>query len=169
MCRFNTCSSCEEQRCQAQYKITTTVFQYMLLLRGATPSRLDCKYARLFQYMLLLRGATEEKRPYYSTIKVSIHAPLARSNTTAPSRNTRTKRFQYMLLLRGATKERSSLKTRTVFQYMLLLRGATRGISAGKSGKSFNTCSSCEEQLAFKKSLKTFKTVSIHAPLARSN
>ena len=166
-------------------------FQYMLLLRGATRrvflisgiydvsihaplARSNTAMTfqpptRSFQYMLLLRGATEEKRPYYSTIKVSIHAPLARSNTTAPSRNTRTKRFQYMLLLRGAKKERSSLKTRTVFQYMLLLRGATRGISAGKSGKSFNTCSSCEEQLAFKKSLKTFKTVSIHAPLARSN
>ena len=169
MCRFNTCSSCEEQRCQAQYKITTTVFQYMLLLRGATPSRLDCKYARLFQYMLLLRGATEEKRPYYSTIKVSIHAPLARSN-----------RVSHISRIR-----------RVVSIHAPLARSNGSRQLHSERRRCFNTCSSCEEQLSclrylclqpkfqymlllrgatrFKVKGHCSLNVSIHAPLARSN
>ena len=79
---FNTCSSCEEQLPITSRRIITRfLFQYMLLLRGATPrkSRLGsqavcfntcssceeqlrhpatCILCWMFQYMLLLRGAT---------------------------------------------------------------------------------------------------------------
>ena len=57
---------------------------------------------------------------------VSIHAPLARSNTRGGGR--------YLIL--------------DWFQYMLLLRGATRRMMCSSEPlTSFNTCSSCEEQL----------------------
>ena len=52
---------------------------------------------------------------------------------------------------------------------MLLLRGATLVVRGLYVRSSFNTCSSCEEQQA-RASIKGIATsVSIHAPLARSN
>ena len=78
---FNTCSSCEEQHGNGT---TTTVgqeFQYMLLLRGATSSLSAMHPNRKFQYMLLLRGATKSGRNLTRKRVVSIHAPLARSNS----------------------------------------------------------------------------------------
>ena len=97
--------------------------------------------------MLLLRGATLTQCDQARKCIVSIHAPLARSNTRDYTKEMRDMMFQYMLLLRGATKMKTWRNTPTKFQYMLLLRGAT---------------------------LFTFhdnddETVSIHAPLARSN
>ena len=78
-----------------------------------------------FQYMLLLRGATRFPRPRRSFPRfntcssceeqlpvrlrivvlqhVSIHAPLARSNSRTVEDLARSLSFQYMLLLRGAT------------------------------------------------------------------
>ena len=77
---FNTCSSCEEQPVSAETQAwkarvsihaplarsnepqltatPPTVFQYMLLLRGATCNRRAKQSVKQFQYMLLLRGAT---------------------------------------------------------------------------------------------------------------
>ena len=78
---FNTCSSCEEQH---------LLFQPQLLFQ-------------LFQYMLLLRGATETEAMLGYRVDVSIHAPLARSNNTQSMERADGTRFQYMLLLRGAT------------------------------------------------------------------
>ena len=102
------------------------VFQYMLLLRGATGSSLPDQTGGRFQYMLLLRGATFlagagkcpfrfntcsscEEQPAHADnvaarINVSIHAPLARSNW-----------------------------------HVRPCHGKSNG---------FNTCSSCEEQLS---------------------
>ena len=124
------------------------MFQYMLLLRGATQKRLFYVHLLLFQYMLLLRGAT----------------------FPAGSNFTFSNWFQYMLLLRGATLSLpiSSLPP-ILFQYMLLLRGATKipgSLNSLKGG--FNTCSSCEEQRAGRRGAGR-QRVSIHAPLARSN
>ena len=102
MPRFNTCSSCEEQRnflCNrftiyvsihaplarsnlyrdAKTK-TARMFQYMLLLRGATPTLGYSPSNYEFQYMLLLRGATQKYSSGPEERNVSIHAPLARSN-----------------------------------------------------------------------------------------
>ena len=56
--RFNTCSSCEEQQSLKKADIKRTLFQYMLLLRGATYLFRRLSDDLLFQYMLLLRGAT---------------------------------------------------------------------------------------------------------------
>ena len=120
---FNTCSSCEEQHTRLQTGAPSSVsihaplarsnsceivefmrlmFQYMLLLRGATFSRSFSSCVIRFQYMLLLRGATAQNRRAtgafcFNTCSsceeqlsvlveldaicdVSIHAPLARSN-----------------------------------------------------------------------------------------
>ena len=123
---FNTCSSCEEQLPEAGTLLTGNVFQYMLLLRGATSiekMRQLCNDG--FQYMLLLRGATHW---------AGDHSGLCE--------------FQYMLLLRGATwRWRFGKAGAWTFQYMLLLRGATGAASDRQRRDSrFNTCSSCEEQ-----------------------
>ena len=55
----------------------------MLLLRGATASSFTAPAAFGFQYMLLLRGAIDDWQYYVNDWDVSIHAPLARSNTFA--------------------------------------------------------------------------------------
>ena len=52
---------------------------------------------------------------------------------------------------------------------MLLLRGATGCPPARQMRMCFNTCSSCEEQLAGDDEFGVEGAVSIHAPLARSN
>ena len=58
---FNTRSSCEEQL--------------------ACPNGLISISEFMFQYMLLLRGATQPQSPERPSRNVSIHAPLARSNS----------------------------------------------------------------------------------------
>ena len=121
-------------------------FQYMLLLRGATKQPMAYTPGAVFQYMLLLRGATKLYAEPLRVDAVSIHAPLARSNYVARATED-SAAFQYMLLLRGATGVFVISVFTCLFQYMLLLRGAT-----------------AEECL-----LSRDNTVSIHAPLARSN
>ena len=82
--RFNTCSSCEEQPFDmlgksvdqtvsipaplarsnekwTEEKVLSIGFQYLLLLRGATPFLFVFFPLSAFQYLLLLRGATENK------------------------------------------------------------------------------------------------------------
>ena len=141
--------------------------------------------------MLLLRGATTLVSPCALRMRVSIHAPLARSNcgllygrfpntsfntcssceeqqATGGIRQPITL-FQYMLLLRGATSRSVSCFSNAAFQYMLLLRGATTGFrTICMRRRGFNTCSSCEEQPGRRPRLRG-NPVSIHAPLARSN
>ena len=104
------------------------LFQYMLLLRGATSRAVTVSSSCLFQYMLLLRGATYKNGKHVSKVI----------------------RFQYMLLLRGATRITSEMwAPMRLFQYMLLLRGATYEILyIQHQYHCFNTCSSCEEQLS---------------------
>ena len=186
---FNTCSSCEEQL-NLGGRVNTSGFQYMLLLRGATHafnsyqspiSFNTCssceeqrflffleRYSMQFQYMLLLRGATHQGLFESAVKQVSIHAPLARSNSAhdythrpetvsihAPLARSNflmwnlsaRRMFQYMLLLRGATEWGDGTTSAIAFQYMLLLRGAT----------------------PVAKLCRRIAHVSIHAPLARSN
>ena len=119
----------------------------MLLLRGATERRLRQRRNVRFQYMLLLRGATQGFQQLFKRGFVSIHAPLARSNEEVSSSQIGAGLFQYMLLLRGATR------------LEVLISGQ----------ESFNTCSSCEEQLSPEFVRPDSEVVSIHAPLARSN
>ena len=143
--RFNTCSSCEEQlKIRFNHRKTevsihaplarsnrtgmdtqsSSLFQYMLLLRGATTLQSLTQPTSPFQYMLLLRGATKDPVDAIRLHEVSIHAPLARSNLIVGKDMTATM-FQYMLLLRGATQIGNMEVSTFQFQYMLLLRGAT--------------------------------------------
>ena len=119
----------------------------MLLLRGATDDALSIGDAQAFQYMLLLRGATASGNLKLKPVDVSIHAPLARSNISSLVIFTLRKRFNTCSSCEEQQPDTLDLLRATKFQYMLLLRGATRGSS------------SCQR----------VHSVSIHAPLARSN
>ena len=79
-------------------------------------------------------------------------------------------RFQYMLLLRGATQCRVAQKhKRTSFNTCSSCEEQLRYEPFVISRHGFNTCSSCEEQLSTPLTTSSFCAVSIHAPLARSN
>ena len=123
----------------------------------------------MFQYMLLLRGATFWKVTGTRSLSVSIHAPLARSNTPVVSPAVITESFQYMLLLRGATQRVTKLSRKQLFQYMLLLRGATDLIRRHPhpSRVSIHAPLARSNATAVVEGEKL--VVSIHAPLARSN
>ena len=145
---FNTCSSCEEQQTPCRVVYIVSLFQYMLLLRGATRASAACS----------------------ATHGVSIHAPLARSNSL---RSASFARFEFSFNTCSSCEEQHAasitgemmmgfntcssceeqhsrnpvLPVNRLFQYMLLLRGATPGAVCGEGPVA----------------------VSIHAPLARSN
>ena len=121
---FNTCSSCEEQPQTTLTMRQDPMFQYMLLLRGAT-FRISRSSTGLRSFNTC-SSCEEQPHGYRRQFPsdVSIHAPLARSNWTFRRRPIR-RRFQYMLLLRGATRTPQKPEARP---------------------RSFNTCSSCEEQ-----------------------
>ena len=144
---FNTCSSCEEQLNRAPLARLHGWFQYMLLLRGATKNVLRRNKRKRFQYMLLLRGATPCSFVMDFRGTVSIHAPLARSNI--PSIFARSvSPFQYMLLLRGATTGWTRNGAAIgVSIHAPLARSNSLDSSTTTVPCSFNTCSSCEEQL----------------------
>ena len=144
----------------------------------------------MFQYMLLLRGATRAMYQIHSKMVVSIHAPLARSNAKR-KQLCASSTFQYMLLLRGATGLPDEFALMFLFQYMLLLRGATGNVQQHNQAKAFQymlllrgATSDFKYELIWKKfqymlllrgatltelqpNVRT--VVSIHAPLARSN
>ena len=118
--------------------------------------------------MLLLRGATDARDWFYDKLRVSIHAPLARSNC----QNQQFRRwtwFQYMLLLRGATFLRVKLAAGTSFQYMLLLRGATACGYFEEMSKAFQYMLLLRGATRSPFHMFLHLWVSIHAPLARSN
>ena len=143
--RFNTCSSCEEQH-NTQNNA------------GNAPSFNTC-------------SSCEEqlRRDLQKFVqKVSIHAPLARSNRVAKSVIIKPQ-FQYMLLLRGATghaSRRSSVDGVSIHAPLArsnglidkvavlvgvsihapLARSNVNSIRSAGEQPSFNTCSSCEEQ-----------------------
>ena len=118
--------------------------------------------------MLLLRGATYIRNGGTLTYDVSIHAPLARSNGMM-RQWLDDQKFQYMLLLRGATSPvEDALHIRTVSIHAPLARSNFNLALYASALRSFNTCSSCEEQLSTP-AVRRHISVSIHAPLARSN
>ena len=120
--------------------------------------------------MLLLRGATGDCVQAGRERGVSIHAPLARSNSTAAQNVALITLFQYMLLLRGATVETDAHRHLLGFQYMLLLRGAT------SIPRSTALCRGLFQYMLLLRGATQLlaracelNVVSIHAPLARSN
>ena len=101
--RFNTCSSCEVQPGQIAQKERSLCLNTCSSCEEQLYPRFLPIVFRRFQYMLLLRGATRAKNNTTAARQgVSIHAPLARSNSSYALASAK-KRFQYMLLLRGAT------------------------------------------------------------------
>ena len=122
---FNTCSSCEEQQVCHFVFPHLFQFQYLLLLRGATPLQRLSLNLSMFQYMLLLRGATQQPSmsgshcPCFNTCSSCEEQPIVHVKDRILFG------FQYMLLLRGATFEFCDCDFVFEFQYMLLLRGAT--------------------------------------------
>ncbi len=96
--------------------------------------------------MLLLRGATRSPPLFHCWGRSFNTCSSCEEQRPAGSGAKRIQEFQYMLLLRGATNTSIRMTIFYRFQYMLLLRGAT-GFP-------------CRRNLS---------SVSIHAPLARSN
>ena len=146
-----------------------TVFQYMLLLRGATSAiSASGSASNTFQYMLLLRGAT--RRGEYTVREECFNTCSSCEEqrtgaTTVPAMIP----FQYMLLLRGATSMSANLKSYlAVSIHAPLARSNSYAQFRGAPNSCFNTCSSCEEQLVVFRVI-VLQHVSIHAPLARSN
>ena len=127
------------------------MFQYMLLLRGATQLCLRLIRRNSFQYMLLLRGATFLPHRLFLGFLVSIHAPLARSNTLSGEEACMKKKFQYMLLLRGATGLHKTSNRRSSFNTCSSCEEQHPSFPEGWETGRFNTCSSCEEQLAMRR------------------
>ena len=77
---FNTCSSCEEQPGSSQSAGLFDMFQYMLLLRGATKAG---RKARRKEGVSIHAPLARSNSLFFSmncANVVSIHAPLARSN-----------------------------------------------------------------------------------------
>ena len=151
------------------YPSAQSVSIHAPLARSNSKSSASAILTTLFQYMLLLRGATKNTLNINVALAVSLHAPLARSNPEHTGYARSKAKFQYMLLLRGATKLRDPRAVTVTFQYMLLLRGATTGwrfsgrkisfqymllLRGATGGAAEGTAGGC---------------VSIHAPLARSN
>ena len=123
-CRFNTCSSCEEQLAR---KLPNTSNQIVSIHAPLARSNL---------------------KPWekFAEQKVSIHAPLARSNRTR-RKFSRYLTFQYMLLLRGATVSGfAGRRGDGVSIHAPLARSNMAAITIRKTTQGFNTCSSCEEQ-----------------------
>ena len=97
--------------------------------------------------MLLLRGATTTPKGKRRKNHVSIHAPLARSNSTFWRLSGSTNLFQYMLLLRGATRTLRIIRQITQrFNTCSSCEEQLKRHLARRWHSSFNTCSSCEEQ-----------------------
>ena len=122
---FNTCSSCEEQ-----------------LRKCAT----SCKNS-LFQYMLLLRGATAKIELKRLKTTVSIHAPLARSNSIVRRWRGCMDGFNTC----SSCEEQPGIDYRATPAQVSIHAPLARSNAVPPAGQnhlySFNTCSSCEEQL----------------------
>ena len=77
---FNPRSSCEERPGSCMPKAFSTLFQYTLLMRGATSSAASPSSSGKFQSTLLMRGATNIAMYPSRCQNISIHAPHARSD-----------------------------------------------------------------------------------------
>ena len=122
-----------------------------------------------FQYMLLLRGATRKLCAGICEKEVSIHAPLARSNKAIKKPLFCRKVSIHAPLARSNNCPEYSFFISPVSIHAPLARSNVLDCNINLKRMSFNTCSSCEEQLdAFGDNIDG-DFVSIHAPLARSN
>ena len=145
---FNPRSPCGERRLPEIKAEDTATFQSTLPLRGATGRGRVAGVIRAFQSTLPLRGATTASALDKSSSPISIHAPLAGSDSAAVSTPTTKPPFQSTLPLRGAT---------------------TPFFPCRQSRADFNPRSPCGERLDRLMSLTSANAISIHAPLAGSD
>ena len=144
---FNTCSSCEEQ---LRFPCASSTSQYVSIHAPLARSNVHLHY--------LTRRQT-----------VSIHAPLARSNFKHPGQRFWHEVSIHAPLARSNFPGGASGGSRGVSIHAPLARSNFSFKGIYFYCHSFNTCSSCEEQLLFYNDLFKKFRVSIHAPLARSN
>ena len=172
--------------------VYSELFQYMLLLRGATRLFQSLSALPKFQYMLLLRGATaealriaqamysfntcsscEEQRDGAGFCKylhvVSIHAPLARSNDSRAPAHRIDLCFNTCSSCEEQLQSACGSPEAYQFQYMLLLRGATRGNNHLPKMLKVSIHAPLARSNTETDADFFFVAVSIHAPLARSN
>ena len=145
------------------------MFQYMLLLRGATPAaRAVREFLGVSIHAPLARSNLIPQEVHH-TFDVSIHAPLARSNDTGCSGSGPVFVSIHAPLARSNSKTETLPGPQKVSIHAPLARSNLSAAIDSKISLRFNTCSSCEEQLLARASLMPYSRVSIHAPLARSN
>ena len=172
--------------------VVSFVFQSTLPLRGATRSAAVYGSLLSFQSTLPLRGATlnidnifipignfnphspcGERLGHLGSLRalqmISIHTPLAGSDTSHRLWWTQGNVFQSTLPLRGATILLAFASTRYTFQSTLPLRGATSTCTPTASPCDyFNPHSPCGERLEPRHPLREHR-ISIHTPLAGSD
>ena len=154
---FNTCSSCEEQPgCHHIQQRRVQVSIHAPLARSNFRLHISVIYHNLFQYMLLLRGATFIPPNFSSNIPVSIHAPLARSNTIGSIGNKMKIVSIHAPLARSNVKASIVTHHHSVSIHAPLARSNRRFVKMSSAPTSFNTCSSCEEQLGTGKIVHQF-------------
>ena len=141
--------------------------------------------------MLLLRGATRSSSSSRRKLDVSIHAPLARSNVVpafcfvsrrvsihAPLARSNFNEVRdvtagYYVSIHAPLARSNAARKNSIPSLLRFNTCSSCEEQLGQSGRGgqvgcFNTCSSCEEQPEAP-SFHHAETVSIHAPLARSN
>ena len=150
------------------------LFQSTLLMRGATSSKSSSPGLEIFQSTLLMRGATYDGNLLMLIVKISIHAPHARSDRSPagrgpcicrdfnprssceerPADGASANIAEANFNPRSSCEERHADRqgdtvTECAFQSTLLMRGATRYIgNKGDTYIYFNPRSSCEERLS---------------------
>ena len=167
------------------------LFQSTLLMRGATHIATGDEGMAKFQSTLLMRGATEPPKPDDQAEKISIHAPLARSDLIdainlrvksisihAPharsdallSPSSASGRFQSTLLMRGATNFiRRAFSLRCYFNPRSSCEERRPAGPYHADLRHFNPRSSCEERRGAGPKTSRAPQISIHAPHARSD
>ena len=167
---FNPRSSCEERLASGILGVMFDSFQSTLLMRGAT--RLSLYHASRDQDFNP-RSSCEERPDdiaLRTRIKISIHAPHARSDAALKAMYKRDTEFQSTLLMRGATAIAAvAAAIYFVFQSTLLMRGATTLEEIQAYAKEFQSTllmrgATVEELDELHK-----EQISIHAPHARSD
>ena len=127
--RFNTCSSCEEQRRRRPSKSNFSVSIHAPLARSNLMHSRKRSVTSWFQYMLLLRGATRRHLRIQKTPHVSIHAPLARSNRRRCAREDRLKVSIHAPLARSNTPCSTDVLRHVVSIHAPLARSNTMKIA----------------------------------------
>ena len=144
---FNTCSSCEEQLSKRVISACHGMFQYMLLLRGATP---NMYISHSLKAGFNTCSSCEEqhlRQNFFLRLVVSIHAPLARSNFPSCT----PVKWAFCFNTCSSCEEQRNRRVRkgdiSCFNTCSSCEEQQKVNLSTPAISCFNTCSSCEEQL----------------------